>query len=72
MSSRSTVLDTPDEHWFTDCNIEVHDGVTYSDVLTIHIDKKNVLVFQEDANSYVLDINPNSDLYKQLVQKLAR
>lgn len=70
MSTFSTILDTDKEHWVTDCTSEKHGDEWIQNVLTIHIDKSNVLRFEEDADSYVIDIRPGTDLYRQLVTKL--
>jgi hypothetical protein len=72
MSTRTTIIRTGKEHWFTEGTPELVDGEYVRDVLTIDIHPDNVIRIEQDKEGVSIDLKPGSELYRVLMEKLTK
>jgi len=72
MSTRTTIIRTADEHWFTEGTPELIDGEYLSGVLTIDIGAATMVRFEHDKEGVSVDIKPGTELYRILMDALQK
>ena len=70
MSTRTTIVRTDKEHWFTEYTPEHINGEYVRGVLTIDIHADNIIRVEQDREGICIDIKPGSELYQLLMAKL--
>lgn len=67
MSTRATVIWTPDEHWYTQGTPEKFGDEYLRDVLNIDIGAKSILRIEQDEEGICIEIDPRSELYRVIM-----
>lgn len=67
MSTRTTVLKTQHEEWWTESTPEIVDGMPTRDVLTIGISKAAMLRWETDTDGLWIELRPGTPLYDALM-----
>lgn len=67
MSSKSTLLHTGFEHWYTDCNSQYYDDTKENDAITIEIDKMHRVETDEEGTTIIIE--KGTPLYNEIMKR---